>query len=68
MTRFFYGKIDVVRFVEDQLRNLEHGFALTTTIRPGKSGGYCVTTVIEELSGDTEHPMVRSYSPPQLNT
>jgi len=53
-------KKDVVPYVKDLLRDFDIGLQSITIMRPEKSGGSYVYTVIGMWSDDTEEPRVSS--------
>ena len=60
---YFTNKTDVVQYVDATTHHLKVGSRLTMTILPMKSGGYYVTSVIEELSAGTVKKHQRPLKP-----
>ena len=54
MMSYWKDKDAVVQYVSDQLPHLKPGWRWTMTITAGKSAAYCVRTVIDVSSDDTE--------------
>lgn len=68
-TRYFTSLKDVVGYADDILRRLRFDYPSTMTIRPVKSGGYYVETVIVSSSDDTAQEWeARFFSETQVNT
>lgn len=68
MQNYYGDKAIVAQYAKDIILNSIKDCALTMTISPEKSGGYCVRTAIDGSLEDTVVQMVRYFLNKPTNT